>query len=469
MSRLRPVAVLAACVVLLCIAAPGTAQQSGLVVGDSRDGPAGYPWDGPNHITLSQSIKASVRGVELVDPTEANRAYPVQINGRWGLMNRRGQLVVLPRFDWIDRPTDALARFVSNGRTGYINVLGKQQFDRRFPWADRFAEGYAAVGDGRGKFGYIDLRGELIVPVKLDGALRFREGYAGVRIGQRCGFINARGDAAIRPEWAAVRPFHEGLAAVRAFDAQTGQPGRWAYIQPDGGIEFRDNSGRIEQLGDFNGGFARALVRVEVDGRPTLRWGYLNREFKWLIEPRYVDARDFHDGVAAVSVRVPVNDGSDEHVVKWGLINAKGDFTVRPVLDAVDDLDETLALIRYEGWLGYINVNGSAGIRPMFQCALPFDDELARVDPVGLDVSGHAWIDTSGRVIWDPRRPHIGILDATTKGQVRARTDRNHPGSRRIPLPRQRDPLPRPYPPEFLYEEQLPTPEVVSPFQGQWR
>jgi len=440
-----------------------------LRVDPGRDAGARYPLDGADDLSLQKVLRPPNHGVKLVEPRNAEQAYPVRINGWWGLMDRRGQLVVYPRYDWIDRPTQSLARAVRDGRTGYINVTGREQIPLRYPWADRFAESYAVVGNGGGKFGYIDRRGKLIVPVKLDGALRFREGYAAVRVGDRCGFINVRGDAAIKPTWAAVRSFHDGLAAVRAFDPDTGEPGRWAYINKRGDVVFRDRTGRIERLGDFNDGLARVQARLEIDGETRLRWGYINRRFDWLIKPRYAAARDFQNGAAAVAVQAPVDDGADDVQIKWGLINARGDFTVPPVLDAMDDLEETLVLIEYDGRLGYTNRNASVGVRPRLRRALPFDDELARVEPEGLGVTGFAYIDTSGRVVWDPRRPHVAILDATNRGLATALTDRHERGSPRLELPPEREPLPEPYAPEFLYEEQLPRPEDVSPFQDRWR
>jgi len=433
-----------------------------------------YPLDGPNHITLTEALRPARLGVNFVHATDLNQAYPVRINGWWGLMDRRGRLIVYPRYDWIDRPTHGLARAVRDGKTGYINVTGNVQVPLRFPWADRFAESFAVVGDGKGKFGYIDLRGKVVVPVRLDGALRYREGFAAVRVDGKCGFIDAAGNVVIQPQWAAVRSFHNGLAAVRAFDPDTGEPGRWGYIRSDGQRAFADRSGRITQLGDFHEGFARVRAVVDVDGQPAQRWGYLDRKFDWVIRPRFVNARDFHDGVAAVAEHTGGN--TDPANIKWGLINTRGDLTVPAVLQGIDDLSETLALIAHDGQFGYVNRNASAGIKPVFEKALPFDDQLARVHPTELDasgVTGFAWIDTSGRVVWDPRAPHVAILDLTNRGQALAQQalkDRSLPqGNRQIKLPPQRDPLPEAYPPEFLYEEQLPTPELVSPLQPYWR
>lgn len=45
------------------------------------------------------------------------------------------------------------------------------------------------------------------------------------------------------------------------------------------------------------------------------RWGFINEHQKWVIEPRFEDAREFQTGKAAVR-----QNG------KWGFINRKGEW-----------------------------------------------------------------------------------------------------------------------------------------------
>jgi hypothetical protein len=375
----------------------------------------------------------------LIDARRGDRAFPVKINNWWGLMNRQGLLIVYPGFDWTDASYQGLSRVVVDGRTGYLRLNGQWQVPPRFPYGDRFKNNYAIIGDGD-HFGFIDQRGQVVVPVQLDGALRFRQGFAAVRKNDRIGFIDTSGTMAIAPRFAKARSFHEGLAAVRAWQAN-GQLGRWGFIDQRGKWQFRDPRGRIQTLGDFSDN----LARVEIDGR----WGYLNRQFDLEIAPRFQAARDFENNLAAVKV-----DG------RWGYIDRRGRFQISPRFRLADDFasdrapDRIFAMIGDDLKRGYININASRGIKPQYDQARPFFRGLARVSRA----PSFGYIDTTGKLVWDPRDAMRGIRDLTLKGQVEAGLDDWSPGTDTIPLPPKRPARTAPYPPEYQYDPVLPKP-----------
>lgn len=60
---------------------------------------------------------------------------------------------------------------------------------------------------------------------------------------------------------------------------------------------------------------------------PKQRWGYRDAEGKVVVQPSFVAAKDFSDGLALVAV----SDGSSG--VKWGYIDATGAFVIPPSYD----------------------------------------------------------------------------------------------------------------------------------------
>lgn len=369
--------------------------------------------------------------INFTDPKPNDTLYPVSVNNFWGYMNKQGNLVVYPQFDWADDFYEKLARATLNGKTGFIKGNGNWAIEPMFVYADRFAEGRAVVGDGE-HFGYIEKSGNLFIPIRLDGALRFSEGLAAVMRDDKCGYVNLRGDLEIPLRFTLARSFHDGYAAVRwpATEGGTDVPG---YVDRRGRPAFTDPSGKVQQLGDFHDG----LARIRADDK----WGYLGKNFKLRIDPRFDDARDFSNGVAAVCI--------DD---KWGFIDKTGRFLVEPVFEAADDMGEDLAMVVLNGKTGYVNRSAKQGISPMFDEGRPFFQSLARVR---IDPS-FAYIDRNANPVWDPRLAVKGFINRSTSERIAIVRDKDLIHNRTIEPPAYRDPIPVPYTPEYLIDEVLP-------------
>jgi WG containing repeat len=355
--------------------------------------------------------------------------YPVSVNNTWGYMNQQGNLVVYPRFDWAEEFYDGLGRAVVQGKTGFVNGAGGWVLKPVYPYADRFAEDRAVVGDGE-HFGYIDKSGKLFIPVELDGALRFRETVAGVMKDGLCGFVNVAGNLEIPLRYTRVRSFHEGFAAV-TWPVADGGSDRHGYIDRRGVVVFSDPA--VTELGDFHDGMARV--------RGPEKWGYIDRSWKLRIAARFDDARDFTHGLAAVRVGE-----------KWGYIDEAGRLVIPPTFDAADDLDGIMAMVTLGGKVGYVNRDASQGIKPQFESGRPFLRDYARVK---VDPS-FAYITSSGSPVWDPREAINGFIDKSRRERAIINQVDTVIYNRDLDPPAYREPIPAPYPPDYLYDEVLP-------------
>ena len=369
--------------------------------------------------------------ITWTNPRFGDTLFPVNVNNYWGHMNQRGQLVVFPDFDWTDDFYDGLARAVVQGKTGFITGNGSWALEPIYPYADRFQDGRAIVGDGT-HFGFIEKSGRILLPPQLDAALRFRENMAAVMKDGRCGYLNVKGELEIPARFTSARSFHEGYAAVTWSDSEAG-PIHTGYIDRRGKAAFSDNSGDIQELGDFNDGLAR------IKGAPG--WGYLGKNFKLRIKPRFQDARDFTNGVAAVKL--------DD---KWGFIDKTGRFIIPLTYDAADDMDDKLMMVTLNNKIGFINRVGTVSIEPQFDRAQPFYADYARVG-VGPTFG---YISISGRSVWDPRQATLGFINKRTKEGAVIRGHENVIHNRTVDAPQYRDPVPVLYEPEYLYDEVLP-------------
>jgi hypothetical protein len=119
-------------------------------------------------------------------------------NGKAGLLDQNGKVIVPIQYDDIDEFSEGLAcvtvgRSAYKRKCGFINMTGKVVIPLKYDFADSFSEGLAVVRLD-GKYGFINKRGKVVVPLKYDNvATPFSEGSARVLLGNREFFINKTG------------------------------------------------------------------------------------------------------------------------------------------------------------------------------------------------------------------------------------------------------------------------------------
>ena len=211
-----------------------------------------------------------------------------------------------------------------------------------------FSEGVAAVGinsiteDGAVvKLGFVDKDLNWRIPPRFTDCKNFAEGVAAVKIDDAWGFIDRNGKVVIGPRFQSASIFSEGLCEVS--------------ISTDKGIKsgFIDHSGNFEIAPKFerlyahlekkanleNGELVSDGLEVTMDGRPLIEYlpafsvfksgiapvsvrgriGFIDHSGKFVIEPKYVYASSFSEGLAIVS-----NDAKQ----KFGFIDNKGKVAI---------------------------------------------------------------------------------------------------------------------------------------------
>ena len=117
--------------------------------------------------------------------------------------------------------------------------------------------------------------------------------------------------------------------------------------------------------------------------------GYKNLNGDIVIEPRFKEAGEFHNGLASVQI-----------IRKYGYINLKGEIAIKPQFDEADDFSENLAAVRIDDeekgrlW-GFINKKGKMVIEPIYDYTAGFSEGLCVVSKD--EKYGH--IDKKGKVI----------------------------------------------------------------------
>jgi WG containing repeat len=128
-------------------------------------------------------------------------------NNRYGYMDRKGKVIVRPKFDNVGEFSEGLAWVIIDRKLGYIDKTGKVKITPRF-YDSPFASGRGDFDGGLAKVcldgcGYIDRTGKIVIPLKFDNVARkFSNGLAWVEIDRRLGYIDRTGKVKIPPQFA---------------------------------------------------------------------------------------------------------------------------------------------------------------------------------------------------------------------------------------------------------------------------
>ena len=111
----------------------------------------------------------------------------------------------------IENKEDIPLMMVGNKKKGYIDKKGNWVIQPMFDFVGKFTEGLTRV-ELNDKWGYIDKKGNWIIQPIFDSALDFTEGLAIVRVNNKNGYIDKKGNWVIQPMFDSTGKFTEGLA-----------------------------------------------------------------------------------------------------------------------------------------------------------------------------------------------------------------------------------------------------------------
>lgn len=139
------------------------------------------------------------------------------------------------------------------------------------------------------------------------------------------------------------------------------------------------------------------------------KWGAVNKDFCWVIEPQFDSLAPFFDGLALIQVGNNIIDAKFGHVDydgrvvikpqyiitltssfsegfakvfvgdKWGFIDKSGKISILPVFDSVSDFSEGLAVVKKNGRYGFIDQQGNVVLEFRFEDASLFSEGFAPV------------------------------------------------------------------------------------------
>lgn len=258
-------------------------------------------------------------------------------------------------------------------------------------------------------YGYINSRGEFAIKPQFDNAFDFQDnGLAVAGVKNLYGLINSEGNYILKPKYQSISKFSDGRAVV---------------IDKDG-FKVIDERGRevtskaYSYIGSYING--RALFSG-TDTSGKYLYGYLSRQGEEIIPLKYESATDFNNGSAVVKVKdkqyaiIDINgqmlqiynyyfagnkgEGllafQQEQDSKVGYVDFKGNIAIQPQYTGAEAFNNDRAVVNiaedYKNKFGLIDRKGSFVIKPEYNVINLLGEDRAAV----------------GKAI-DPQKPYIG-------------------------------------------------------------
>ena len=268
----------------------------------------------------------------------------VMKDGKWGVMNASGKLVLPTEYEFVHGDAyegffDGLLRIMQKGKYGFADMDGNVVIPLEYDWVSDFTNGYAGVNKDK-KYGIIDTTGSVVVPLNYDALQVLPNGLAAVEKDKKSGVINMSEKIVVPLE-------HERLSILKYDHIYNIE---LIAFYKDGLYAIADLAGNLlsgyeyEYIDFFSDGYA--VVRKEGG-----KWGYIDPTGNEVISAEYDWAFSFHNGLASVrkddknlfidkTGKLAFENGglgfdksynvtgiSDEHG-KWGALDRNGNIII---------------------------------------------------------------------------------------------------------------------------------------------
>lgn len=339
---------------------------------------------------------------QLTKISENDYRYIIEVNGKYGYINKKGEEVIKPQYDYAGEFSEGLAPVCNNienkgnQKCGYVNANGEIVIPLRYDNANSFSNERGLISLNS-KYGFIDRTGKLIIKNIYEEAQNFSENLAAVKINNKWGFVDKNGIIVIKPQFDIVRSFwgelawfgklkqnnitshgyinKRGLKIINFDEFFLSQDFNSGLVpkQTDNGCTYiNKNSEEIINLQKLNmnayrepeGGcapFYNNLLAVQY-GNNRKKFGYIDTTGKLKIKldiQHKSNAKIFPSYQITSSKLIKVANSSNPNCeFTYGFVNRKGKIIVEPIYTYASEFRNGLAMIYSNGENKYINEYG---------------------------------------------------------------------------------------------------------------
>lgn len=296
--------------------------------------------------------------------------YPIQINGKWGFINKEGSVVIAPQFDYdhVFPPDNGCILTKKDEKYGLLNLSGEWISEPQFDQPPEFHEKVCWVQKDE-KWGLIDRRGIWLIEPAFETVYDFIGGYAKFEKNGRYGLVDCNGIIILQPRYSELSRPSEGLIAAVEGNG-------WGYIDIMGKYVIPP---RFGEAYDFHAGFALVIVNYN-------RWRIIDRNGNFTTEKEFDYLGECGDGLfyAQIGEAKGIADHTGEFILKSescryynrnliqyeenekiGFKNREGKVVLEPQFVMADYLGEGwIVVIDEKNRLGFIDTLGNLKLKP---------------------------------------------------------------------------------------------------------
>ena len=241
--------------------------------------------------------------------------------GRFGIINDRGETVIEPEWDWTCTMSEDLFLVQRDGQYAYADHEGNIISDFRENYNGRYTEGRTFISGDNGLYACMDENQNLVTDYIYAAASYFFDGIALVQNPDGLyGYIGLNGEIISEPQWADAGDFSEGYSWVR--EATEDNDGLWYLIDEEGNVDW--DTSFYFFAGQASDHMIKAHSMYPGDG-----FGYYDLQNKKYVRVGAENISDFHDGAAIVEM----TDG-------FGAVDHEGNFLIPAEWDELCRFDQ---------------------------------------------------------------------------------------------------------------------------------
>lgn len=327
----------------------------------------------------------------------------------WGFIDENGNLVIEPQFDVVSQFKNGISTVGISGHWGLISKNGEWITEPKFDEIKEFEGGVAPakifnLKARSSKWGMIDESARFVIEPEFEDLENFNGDYARAKANGKWGLIGKDGKWTVEPEFDEIYPFTDaGVAEVRIKN-------KYGFINTKGEVIVP-----VEITDEAYFNTVTHYLWAKVKGK----WGFLDSNSgRWVIEPKYKAAYAFDSGDALIEA---------QHEDKWGMIDCRDNWLIPPIFESNDDLSGTfnhgLVRVNTGGKEGFYDVLGKKwALPPIYEKAEYVDKNLFKVKDKNKfalsDSEGQVWdgkwyedIFKGQGVVWVKENGKYGIMD----------------------------------------------------------
>ena len=259
---------------------------------------------------------------------------PISINGKYGYMNRMGDIVIPPNFQFAGHFINGLAIVGNDDEYGAINKAGKLIIPFSYSSLTDFIQG-RAIAEVEGKLGIIDRNNRVIFPFEFEDLGDLSSELIYFSKGFRYGYADIYGKTKIVENFDEAYSFSNGRAMVEIGNYQ-------AMIDVNGNYIFQPTFEGLAQISD-------SLYSFEKDEKK----GIISISGKIISEAKYDDIGLFNDDLAFV-----INNDTLQYINRKGDVVISRGFKTYPNFELKGEFKNGAAVVSKKEKYGRINTKG---------------------------------------------------------------------------------------------------------------